>query len=255
MSFVIPGAEPFYFPGGKTACLLVHGFTGTPKEMRLLGEHLAAQGHTVLGVRLAGHATRKEDMLRMRWQDWLADVEDGYSLLKSNAERVIIMGLSMGGMLSLLFAAQHEVDGLVIMASPHHLPHDPRLSFLVPLSWVQPFRPKGQSHWFDMQAYAQQASYKEEPLRSLAELRDLAAQMRASLAQVTAPALLIYSRQDRTVTMEERHAELIQSAINSAEKEILWIENSSHVLTRDAQRETVFCAAADFVSHLMGGTP
>jgi carboxylesterase len=51
--FIIPSAEPFYFPGGKTGCLLVHGFTGSPKEMRWMGEYLAGQGYTVLGVRLA----------------------------------------------------------------------------------------------------------------------------------------------------------------------------------------------------------
>ena len=29
--------EPFYFPGNKTGCLLIHGFTGSPGEMRPLG--------------------------------------------------------------------------------------------------------------------------------------------------------------------------------------------------------------------------
>ncbi len=69
---LIPTAEPFVFPGGPVGCLLVHGFTGTPKEMRWLGEYLAGQGHTVLGVRLAGHATQPEDMIRARWWDWAA---------------------------------------------------------------------------------------------------------------------------------------------------------------------------------------
>ena len=45
-NFIIPSAEPFYYQGNKIGCLLIHGFTGTPKEMRLMGEYLANQGYT-----------------------------------------------------------------------------------------------------------------------------------------------------------------------------------------------------------------
>ena len=77
---IISTAEPFFIPGGPVGCVLVHGFTGSPKEMRMLGEYLHQQGHSVFGVRLAGHATTMEDMIRSRRQDWLASVEDGYHL-------------------------------------------------------------------------------------------------------------------------------------------------------------------------------
>ena len=40
----MPGAEPFYFKGTAAGCLLLHGFTATPQELRGLGEHLAARG-------------------------------------------------------------------------------------------------------------------------------------------------------------------------------------------------------------------
>ena len=52
MPDIIPGAEPFFYRGGPIGALLIHGFTGAPKEMRLLAEALAAEGLTVLGVRL-----------------------------------------------------------------------------------------------------------------------------------------------------------------------------------------------------------
>jgi carboxylesterase len=49
---LIKTTEPFFFPGNDTGCLLIHGFTGAPTEMRPLGEFLAGKGYTVLGVRL-----------------------------------------------------------------------------------------------------------------------------------------------------------------------------------------------------------
>src|SRR4030042_6331366 len=104
-SHVIETAEPFLSLGDETGILLVHGFTGTPKEMRSMGEFFADQGKTVLGIRLPGHATQPEDMRGKRWQDWVQAVEDGYHLLRCAGRQVFVMGLSMGGILTLGTAA------------------------------------------------------------------------------------------------------------------------------------------------------
>jgi Esterase/lipase len=95
------GAEPFLYQGNDTGCLLLHGYTGTPFEMRMLADHLHQAGYTVLAPRLFGHATQPQDMNRARWQDWMASVEDGLNLLKTCTRRQVVMGLSMGGMLTL----------------------------------------------------------------------------------------------------------------------------------------------------------
>jgi carboxylesterase len=254
-SYIIQTAEPFFFPGDETGCLLVHGFTGTPKEMRWLGEYLAGQGRTVLGIRLAGHATCPDDMLRVRWQDWLASVEDGWHLLSGCTRRIFVLGLSMGGVLSLRFAAQFPVAGVVAMSTLHHLPPDRRLPYINALSQVQPRIAKGPSDWHDPEAERVHVDYPDYPTRALAELRDLLAEMRASLPQVTAPTLLIYSRQDGSVRPEEGHADLIHNALGSKQKSVFWVEGSGHVITRDAARSTIFQTASQFVDHITKSQP
>ena len=94
MSQLIPTAEPFFFIGdsSKPACLLIHGFTGTPKEMRWMGEYLNQQGYTCLAVRLAGHATNPEDMIRSRYTDWIASVEDSYHLCEAQQIKFFSLG-------------------------------------------------------------------------------------------------------------------------------------------------------------------
>jgi carboxylesterase len=248
--FIIPTAEPFFFPGDKTGCLLVHGFTGTPKEMRWLGEDLARRGRTVLAVRLAGHATRPQDMARARWQDWLANLEDGWHILSGCTQRIFIIGLSMGGVLALRFASQYPLAGVAALSAPHHLPEDWRLPHIIALSMVQPRTAKGPPDWHDPEAERVHVSYPAYPTRSLAELRDLLAEMRAKLPQVTAPALLVYSRDDSGVRAEDGHAELIHNALGSPQKSLVWIEGSGHVITRDAARQTVFQAVAEFVERV-----
>jgi carboxylesterase len=256
MAQIIPTAEPFFFPGeGKNAhigCLLTHGFTGAPKEMRWLGEYLNKEGYTVCGIRLAGHATKPEDMIRSRYCDWLASVEDGYNLLRGCTDRVFLLGLSMGGVLSLITASQFAVSGVVAMSTPYKLPDDPRLKYVKILSKIKPYMPKSGeapgSDWFDKAAFAQHISYPENPVRSVAELDSLTGLMRAVLPQVTIPVLLIYSRDDDYIV--KNSMDCIYTELGSKDKNKLWVEGGGHVITEEPTRMVVFKAAADFIKRV-----
>jgi carboxylesterase len=256
MSQILRTAEPFFFPGqGENAhigCLITHGFTGAPKEVRWLGEYLNQQGFTVCGMRLAGHATQPADMVRSRWRDWLLSVEDGYDLLRSCTDRVCLLGLSMGGVLSLTAAAQLPVKGVVAMSTPYSLPG---LSFPLwaarLLSLFKPYMPKSKvpgSGWFDPAAYAQHVSYPLNPVRSAVELKLLIDQMHAALPKVSAPVLLIHSRDDDYVVKDSM--EHIYTSLGSSDKQMLWVSGGGHVITEEPTRETVFQAAASFVERV-----
>jgi carboxylesterase len=250
MSLIMPGAEPFYFPGGRTGCLLIHGFTGTPKEMRAMGEHLAQAGCTVLGVRLFAHATSQEDMLRARWRDWLASSEDGVHLLSGVCDRVVVIGLSMGGILALLLAADHPVSGVVALSTPYDNP-DPRMR-LRPiaglLSVVWHFTRKGPPDWHDPTAAADHLEYPLAPVRGGVEVYDILAELRRRLPSVRCPALIIHSRGDLTV--KGSNAEAIVAHIGSSDKRFVQVENSGHVVTRDAERARVFAEVTSFVRRI-----
>jgi carboxylesterase len=258
MPQTISTAEPFLFPGDRTGILLTHGFTGAPKEMRWMGEYLHGRGYTVLGIRLAGHATRPEDMIRSRWQDWLLSVEDGYNLLRSCTDRIFLAGLSMGGILSLTFAGQmasqeagQPLRGVIAMSTPYALPDDPRLKYVKLLSKLQPYLPKNDaepgSGWFG-DAWRQHVSYPQNPVRAIGELVQLVGAMQQVLPQVTAPVLLVHSRDDDYVIMDSMPR--IYEQLGSRDKQILWIEGSGHVITEEPQREVVFRAAAEFIARL-----
>ncbi len=179
---IIPSAEPFFFPGGPVGCLMIHGFTGAPKEMRWMGEYLAERGYSVLGVRLAGHATRPEDMIRTRYTDWMASVEDGWHLLNGVAEQVFVIGLSMGGTLALRFSADFPVAGTIALSTPYDTPVTGvkrlLMPFIKPLSLLVPYLNKGPSDWRDKEAEASHVAYPQDVVRSGAEINELLAEMR-----------------------------------------------------------------------------
>lgn len=250
MTQIVPTAEPFFFPGNRIGCLLIHGFTGAPKEMRWMGEYLAEKGFSVLGVRLAGHATRPEDMIRANWTDWAASVEDGYHLLRGAADRIYLIGLSMGGVLSLLMSTRLNVKGVVAISTPYRLKEDWRLNFTEWLSKIQPYLPKTNlppgTGWFDKEAWRDHVSYPQNPVRSIGELNKLILEMRAALPQIRVPVLLIHSKDDAYVlpeNLERIYAELV----NVSAKTKFYLTGSGHVVTRDAARHQAFEAAYQFI--------
>jgi carboxylesterase len=257
MSQIIPTAEPFFFLGdsSKPACLLIHGFTGTPKEMRGMGEFLNGQGCTCLGIRLAGHATDPEDMIRSRWTDWVASVEDGYQLLRGVNNKIFLIGLSMGGVLALLMSTRFapRVKGVVAMSTPSRLPTDYPIWFMQMISVVIRSRPKSKeppgSGWFDKAAYKDHVAYAKNPVRSSAELKKLILEMHAALPRLNVPVLLMHSKDERYIlpdSIEDIYARLV----NLSDKTKLYITGSGHVLPRDASREQVFQSALEFIQRV-----
>ncbi len=254
MSQIQSGGEPFLYRGDSgIGVLLIHGWTSAPQEMHDIGKHLAGQGHTVLGVRLPGHATRPADLNRIRWRDWLAAVEDGYSILDKTCEQVIVMGLSLGGALALLLAASRPAAGVVAMATPYELPPQPSLRWLRyllpilrPISVVLRQIPKPSiNDYKDQQAYRDHVSYRVFPVRSVPEVDGLLQRLREQLPTLRAPVLLMHAVEDRGVSPD--NARSIFAQVGSDDKELVWIENSGHVLTVEPARRQVYDLAADFV--------
>lgn len=242
---IIQSAEPFLFPGNRVGCLVIHGFTGTPKEMRPLGEYLSSKGFTVLGPRLTGHAMRPSDMIRSRWQDWLASVEDGLHFLSGMTDHIYLLGLSMGGVLALISASRYPIQGIVAMSTPYSFPKDWRVNFLKPLSLFMPYVDKGPSDWHDLENLKTHISYSKYPTRSLAELKLLFEQLYHALPQIKIPVLLMQSRNDTGILPESM--ERIFEHLGTPDKKMFWLEGGGHVITREPCKDTVFQTAYEFI--------
>jgi carboxylesterase len=253
MKMLIPGGEPFFYLGGEPGCLLIHGFPGAPEEMRWLGQYLAAQGITSLGVRLFGHGTRPSDLLRARKEDWQADVEGGLACLQGCTEKQVAIGLSMGGMLAMDLAANVPLTGLVVMSTPWVLPPPADLlqPFLPVLERVWRYRtPNEPSDWIDKQAEALNVNYPVQPLHAVGQLLELLRLVKTELGQIKCPAHLIYSEGDPVAPPP--HGQSYLEQLGSDQKELTRISGSGHNIVRDAAREIVFQTIVQFVHSLVG---
>lgn len=248
-------AEPILQSGNRVGCLCIHGFTDTPDQMRWMAEYLHQNGgYTVHAPRLSGHGTDPTDLSRYQWQDWLASALDGYSILRQNCDQVFVLGLSMGAVLSALVSIQEPVDGLVMMAAhirlggfgfrntgwlkyflrySQHLA-DPRLVDVIKDEQIKRGDPVvGRVH------YSRWSTHAVHELRKVMQVGD------ERLPQVTAPLLLIYSKADETVPV--RNAQLLAERVQSETVEKVILEQSSHILTQDIERHTVFERVFGFI--------
>lgn len=227
-------------------CLLIHGFTGAPPEMRPMGEFLAEKGLTVSGIRLPGHGTTVEDMERARWTDWVGEAERGLHELQDRCEAVFVAGLSMGGLLTLYLGAQHPVQGLIPMAAAVKVSN--RLIHLVPVIKfffrAFPKDPPEKHDYVDPETFNRLWSYDVYPTRPAHELLKLTRQALPLLDRITAPILIIQGDQDDSVPPET--ARFIYDRVGSQDKELLMV-HSGHCVTVDAERERVWQASYDFI--------
>lgn len=264
----------FLLPGGSSGVLLIHGLTGTPMEMRLLGKGLNSAGFTVHGMQLAGHCGDTDDLLATGWRDWYASVEQAADALRAKVDHLFVGGLSMGALLALKLAAERpqQVAGVGVYGATFRydgwsIPWSARLAFLLPLAKRLGF---GRTR-----AFLEQPPYglRDERLReqvsaamrsgdstiagllgnpwhSLADLYQLSAQVRRQLPQVTAPCLVAHASEDDVASV--RNAELVLRNVQ-APTELLLLDDSYHMITIDKQRRTLIARSAGFFDAIASG--
>lgn len=241
--------RPFRLRGGSRGILLVHGFAGTPPEVRELAEGLAGQGFDVSAPLLAGHGETPEAMARTRWPDWVASAERALQELQRERPDVFVGGQSLGGSIALHLAATHpELQGVVTMAamgSPRFF-RDPRRPLLRFWKYVQPWQvPDGSCDLGDPERLSALHSYARRPTACLESMLHFLSVVEDELPRVRIPALLFHGRGDRTVPVD--NGPFILARLGSRDKQLRWMERSGHALTVDLERAQLNAQIAEWL--------
>jgi esterase/lipase len=246
---VMPGAEPFAFPGGdgpdgRTGVLLVHGFTGTPMSMRPWGEHLAAEGFAVRCPLLPGHGTRWQDANASTHDQWTSTVDNAFDELVATCDRVFVAGLSLGGTLATRLAEVRPDDVAgVVLVNPALLTQRVDAKLLPMLARITP-------SWAPIASDIKkpgvtELAYPKLPTRAMMQVRALWSLTRADLARVTAPVIVFHSVEDHVV--EPVNSEILLAGIGSSDKTEVLLEDSYHVATLDNDAPKIFAGSVDWI--------
>ena len=240
--------SPFFLPGGPVGCLLIHGFTGSPLEMRPMGDYLVERGLTVSGPLLVGHGTTPQDLAGTTWPDWYRSVETAFRELEQRCDRVFVGGFSLGSLLALHLSAHHEANGLILM-SPALKVRDWRSKLVPLLRHVVEFIPKdtdpGQSDLTDREAYKRFWSYDVHPVASVHQLLRLQKVVRGELDRVHTPTLVVHATGDMSISPDSGRD--VYDGIATHDKELVVLHDSGHGLVVDSECEFVFRTVCDWI--------
>jgi carboxylesterase len=215
-AFHSPEHNPFYWRGQENAALLVHGFPGTPAEMRRMGRLLHERGWTAQGLLLPGFGRTIDDLPQRRHADWVAAIEQALAALQREHRRVILVGNSMGAALALHAAAQHDVTGLILFSPFWRVAGWLDKMYPVAATVMPQIKPFQRAKFDDPKFRAQVRQFLPDvdlddsevqaALRNLRIPTQVLGQVRRSgqlgyqaAARVTAPALIIQGKQDTLV--------------------------------------------------------
>ncbi|HWA66324.1 MAG TPA: alpha/beta fold hydrolase [Mycobacteriales bacterium] len=236
--------SPYAAEGGAVGVVLCHGFTGMPGSMRPWGEALAAAGLTVRVPLLPGHGTRWQDANRSTWQQWYAALDAAVDDLRSRCTSVFVMGLSMGGTLTIRLAEQRSNDLAGIVVVNPSLFTTRKDAKLLPL--LRHVVPSLAGIGSDIKKPGvSEPAYPRMPVKAAYQLSLLWRLTNDDLAKVTAPLLVMTSRHDHVV--EAGNSERVMDGVSSTDKERIWLEDSYHVATLDNDLPLIIDRSLAFV--------
>ncbi|MBZ5750266.1 MULTISPECIES: alpha/beta hydrolase [Metabacillus] len=244
MKVVAP--KPFTYGGGEKAVLLLHGFTGSTADVKLLGKYLQQRGYTCHAPLYKGHGMEPNKLIQTDPDDWWQDVVGGYQFLKAEGfEEIAVAGISLGGVFTLKVGMDLPVKGIVSMCAPNKAKNSDDLYMRV-RNYARLYKKfEGKD---DEQISSELKELEQLPMPFLENLRQLIVDVGRKLDFITSPILVLQGCLDDPLYKES--AQLIYHHVNTEEKRIKWYEQSGHIITLGKERETVYEDIVNFLDSL-----
>jgi carboxylesterase len=227
---------------GSHGVLLLHGFGDTPQTLSLLARRLHKAGYSVLVPLLPGHGRSMRDFKQSRADEWIEAAMSALITMREKSPTVSVVGLSMGGALAVLLAAEsRDISALVLIAPYLGMPRVLRLAAATHWLWGRfagEINGRSPRSIRDPIEREKNLAYGAVTAHALFELSKVMTRARKALPRVTAPTLIVQSREDPRVAPEV--AESAVKEIGAKEKKLVFTEGAGHIITVDYGRERVF---------------
>lgn len=237
---------PFFFEAGERAVLLLHGFTGSSADVRMLGRFLQKNGYTSHAPHYKGHGVPPEQLINSHPDEWWQDVLVGYETLKeAGYTEIALAGLSLGGVFSLKLGLNKPVKGIVTMCAPMTM-RTTDMMFAGVLDYAKQY--KMQEGKSEQQIEIELEGIRTQGMPSLSALQQLIQEVRASIEELYAPLFVVQSRNDEVIDALSAHT--IYEESDSIDKRIKWFEHSPHVITLGNEKEQLHADVLKFLNEL-----
>ncbi len=231
--------------------VLIHGLSGSTADMQYIADKMIDAKYNVSNIALPGHGTKPEDLLPINMQNWIDEVE---SQINTCAQKIVIVGQSMGALLSLYCAVKYpdKVKGVVLLSPAIRLYGGLNrlfMSLLYMYSMILPipeiyYKKVNGADIANPEVKKNYWAYNKIPLKTLAEFERLRRLVLDKLYMVTVPVLIVYSINDHTIA--HNAVEIIDKKIGSTIKNIVVLNKSFHVISVDMDKDVVVNTIFEF---------
>ncbi|OQB13927.1 MAG: Carboxylesterase [Candidatus Omnitrophica bacterium ADurb.Bin205] len=254
----------FFLKGDKNLCFLIHGLTGTAKEMGSIGVRLNREGFSVASPMMLGHNQSLSVLKRVRWQELYAGIKKEFLKYESEYKNIFVGGLSFGALIAILLAYEFPKKVRAINCFSPTLFFDgwntPKAKILLPLVFNTPLkyyvylkeeypygiknerlRSKVESFYkasglFDY-SKVHLYGYPVIPVSSMHQNRLLAKYIGKVLPLINTPIQILQAKEDDITSPKNSY--FIYDHIGSKDKKVILLEDSYHIIIADQEREKV----------------
>ncbi|MGI9140574.1 MAG: alpha/beta hydrolase [Gemmatimonadaceae bacterium] len=234
--------------------LLLHGFGDTPQTLSYVAASLHAAGFHVRAPLLPGHGRTVDEFDRSTAESWISHARGEYESMVSAYRTVGLAGLSMGGAIAAIIAADdRRLPALVLLAPYVGMPGSVATAALTHRVWGRfagQFGASSVRSILDPEERAKNLAYGVTTAGSIHQLYRITRMARAALRSIKAPTLIMQSRHDNRVA--GKVAEYAYRTIPASDKRLVFVERGGHILTVDHDRELVATSVRDWFTAHMG---
>ena len=247
--------KPFILPcfRRRMGVVLVHSYLAVPEEVKALARYLRKQGIWVYAPRLPGHGTSPEDLSARKYREWVEAVENGYVLMSTICDRIVVGGIAVGGSLALDLAARvGDVAGVFAVCPPLTL-RNYSTNFVPGMDvWnrvINRMKPgDNESQFFEFSHANPHINYPRNPVAGVREVGEFLESIEKNYAAISQPALIIQA--DNNPVVDPKGSLQLYESIGSVQKEFCLLSHDRHVLVNGEGAGNVFRKVGTFIGNL-----
>jgi carboxylesterase len=225
-------------------CLVLHGFTSHTNVVEAVVPRLKKHAIPYRLPALRGHATKPEDLYGVKWQDWVEDANRAMDELLQEADKVLIVALSMGALvgMDLCINRQEEIIGFVALAPALkiYLPVPENIVPALTKTVMRKVALKAKAeNYFAPETLQKNRNYSWIPGEALLTFIEFTQRMRnpEMMKRITTPLFIIATTNDKIV--DHRQAQHLYNNVSSKDKRLTWFHRTSHEILLDGETEAV----------------
>lgn len=226
------------------AVLFIHGFTGSTNEVQPLVDYLEERQKEWIYATptLTGHGEQL-NLKGIQASHWMRDVENAYRELEKQADEIIVIGFSMGGVLALYLALRYKVEKIVLLSTAIKY-IDVKKLFELSKKVIKNRKKLKETEKNLIKSNLYRAKHMSFP--TVKNFTSVVHQVAPYLSKIQQPVLIVQGMQDGLVPSET--ATYIFENIASVDKEIYFSESGYHQICFSEDRLQWFRKVERFLS-------